>query len=101
MLAIGTPTQAPSDGSHDRGSTPLSARLPANAIRELACTHSTCATRPAALRRRPGGSGTQTSSPSTQVTTYTVQCNDADPDETEDDFTDRVTVVRGPSWLEL
>jgi hypothetical protein len=48
-----------------------------------------------------GTSGTRTSSPITQVTTYTIQCDDADPDETQDDFSDAVTVVRVPSWLEL
>jgi hypothetical protein len=48
-----------------------------------------------------GTSATRTSSPITQVTTYTIQCDDADPDTTEDDFTDSTTVVRVPSWLEL
>jgi hypothetical protein len=48
-----------------------------------------------------GLNGSETSSPITQVTTYTIQCDDADPDTTEDDFSHAVTVVRVPSWLEL
>jgi hypothetical protein len=48
-----------------------------------------------------GTSGSRTSSPVMQVTTYTLACDDADPDTSEDDFTDRVTVVRVPSWLEF
>jgi hypothetical protein len=48
-----------------------------------------------------GTNTSRTSSPITQVTQYTLTCDDADPDTTEDDFTDRVTVVRVPGWLEI
>lgn len=48
-----------------------------------------------------GTTASRTSSPITQVVQYTLTCDDADPDTTEDDFTDRVTVVRIPSWLEI
>jgi len=48
-----------------------------------------------------GTNTSRTSSPITQLVQYTLSCDDADPDTTEDDFTDRVTVVRIPSWLEL
>lgn len=48
-----------------------------------------------------GTNASRTSSPITQVVYYTIQCDDADPDTTEDDYSDRVTVVRVPSWLEF
>ncbi|MBI5456736.1 hypothetical protein HY969_03255 [Candidatus Kaiserbacteria bacterium] len=48
-----------------------------------------------------GTTGSQTSSPITELTTYTIHCDDGDPDSTQDDFTDRVIVVRLPGWLEL
>jgi|GEM_PF-5439117 len=48
-----------------------------------------------------GTNTSRTSSPITQLVQYTLSCDDADPDTTEDDFTDRVTVVRIPSWLEI
>lgn len=48
-----------------------------------------------------GIASSKTSSPITQVVQYTLACDDTDPDTTEDDFTDRVTVVRVPAWLEF
>ncbi|MBI5456739.1 RICIN domain-containing protein [Candidatus Kaiserbacteria bacterium] len=48
-----------------------------------------------------GTSGSQTSSPITELTTYTIRCDDGDPDTTQDDFTDKVHIVRLPGWLEL
>jgi hypothetical protein len=41
-----------------------------------------------------GFSGSKSSYPITQVTTYIIQCDDADPDTTDGDSTDRTTVVR-------
>jgi hypothetical protein len=48
-----------------------------------------------------GTNTSRTSSAITEVVHYTLICDDADPDTTEDDFTDRVTVVRVPAWLEF
>jgi hypothetical protein len=48
-----------------------------------------------------GTSNSETSSPITQFTTYTLVCDDTDPDSTQDDLSDTVSIFLVPSWLEL
>jgi hypothetical protein len=47
-----------------------------------------------------GTASTRITSPITQQTTYTITCDGADDDTLQNDFTDSLTIVRVPSWVE-
>lgn len=48
-----------------------------------------------------GVSGSETSSPITQFTTFTLSCDDGDADFVQDDFVDSTSVLNIPMWFEL
>ncbi|HEY4519412.1 MAG TPA: hypothetical protein VJH33_00030 [Candidatus Paceibacterota bacterium] len=48
-----------------------------------------------------GTSGSQTSSPITEFTTFTLACDDGDADTVQDDLTDSTSVLNIPMWFEL
>lgn len=48
-----------------------------------------------------GTSGSDTSSPITDFTTYTISCDDLDADVLEDDLIDSISIFSVPDWFEI